>query len=83
MTTDIANAAQIPAAIEPPELPTSSAVVYHPAAECDAVPNLAPGAVATRVTGPAMPVRECPCCNAVVGLMLPSEIVCPRRPTHG
>jgi hypothetical protein len=26
----------------------------------------------------AVPVRECGCCGAVIGLMMPSEITCPR-----
>jgi len=30
-----------------------------------------------------LPVRACPHCKAVIGLMMPSEIVCPRRRRRG
>jgi hypothetical protein len=76
--TDTATPAQMPGAIEPPDLPPSSAVVYHPAAEPDDVQNLTPRATATRVWGPAMPVRNCGCCGAGIGRMLPSEVNCRR-----
>jgi hypothetical protein len=71
--TDIAQPAM------PSQMPASSAVVYHPSAEPDAEPHVAARAIATPVQGPAMPVRECGCCGATVGRMMPSEIVCPRR----
>jgi hypothetical protein len=78
MTIDIrAVPAQMSAAIEPPDLPPSSAVVYHPAADPDAEPHIAARAPATRVQGRAMPVTECGCCGATIGPMLPSEVDCP------
>jgi hypothetical protein len=79
--TDIATPAQMPATIEcqPPDLPASSAVLYHPAAEPDAEPHIAARATAIRVTGRAVPVTECPECHRTVGPMLATEIACPRR----
>jgi hypothetical protein len=79
MTTDTQTPARMPAAIEPSDLPASSAVVYHPAAEPDAEVHIAARATAIRVTGRAMPVTECGCCGATIGPMLPSEVDCPRR----
>jgi hypothetical protein len=67
------------AIVTPSRMPARSAVVYHPSAEPDAEPHIAARATAIRVTGRAMPVRECGCCGAAIGRMMPSEIVCPRR----
>jgi hypothetical protein len=77
MTTDIATPVQMPFRIYA-RPPASSAVVYHPAAEPDAELHIAVRAAAIRVTGRAMPVRECGCCGAAIGRMMPSEVNCPR-----
>lgn len=76
--TDIATPVQMPATIECQPPVEGMSIWLMPDTEPDAEPPVA-RAVATLVTGPAMPVTQCGCCGATIGPMQPNEVNCPRR----